>query len=295
MERADHRALAASASSLEPVDQSMDEAHAVNGPALAQLRSELDSLKAGLTFSLLESPSLKMHFHTTELYLCLVGISTNPGLNTLPDGLSALPAGERWPPWRVELLSAGIVAAKSLLDFYLLQSPQSEMNHNNTEWIQISFALTLAVRLAVLMNQPPVRQETGHLRSFLDMSGLLKDFVNRMQLMVTDEVDDAGDRSVVYHVERRIRRLQTWYEAQVCQVSREPHTASASEGLGPQNAADLSSAAPEMTMPLLQPDFTTDWMYETWFDDLMSIPELCNPVLDASGLGWSGTTDEYRS
>jgi len=287
IERADARAFPASALILEPVGQSVDQAHVANGPALAQLRSEIDALKAGLPFSLLESRSLKMQVHTAELYLCLIGISTNPGLNTLPDGLSAPPAGEQWPPWRLEFLSAGIVAAKTLLDFYLLQPLNSEMNHNNTEWIQISFALTLAARLAVLANQ---RQEMVHLRSFLDMAGVLKGLLSRMQCMVTDEVDNAGDRSFFYLVERRLRRLQNWFEAQTCPVAgslRGPqHHDAAQAGIsldqapGQQRCEDAGPAALEMTMPLLQSDFSTGWMEESWFDGLMDFPELGNHMFD---------------
>ena len=277
IEQADSGAFSASSSLHEPGEQSLNGAYAAFGATLTQLRSTVDSIKTSLPFSIHESPFLKMQFYTAELYLCLIGVSTNATFNTLP-------TDEQWPPWRLDFLSAGIVAAKSLLDFYLMQPPGAEQNHNNTEWIQISFALTLAARLSMLTSQQSIQQQTAHLRSFLGMSGILQEFVHRMYGLVTDKVDDKGDRDVFFHTERRLRRLQTWFEAQSSCLQN--HPVPRGQGLGRAGLAQFSVALNTMdqsmsndlsTLPdmssLLQLECSSVWMDDFWLDGMINFPE----------------------
>lgn len=271
IEQADSGAFPASAPIIEPVHQNVNVPLTAGSTALAHLRSELDHVRSGLPFSMLESRSLKMQYHTAEIYLCLVGISTNPRLNDLP-------SEDAWPSLRMEWLSTGIVAAKSMLDFCLQQPPKSEMNYNNTEWIQISFALTLATRLAILTSQESLRSVTAHLRSFLDIDSTLRDLHRRVENLVTEEVDDAGDRSVLFHIQGRLQRLETWHRTQ--------SAASWDEGAGRLaysgvlNMHHLDSAPPvDSVDPFtnLEPIDSEMWMKDSWLDGIFDFSALHNP------------------
>jgi hypothetical protein len=282
--------------------QDSDGAFPTSGAAIPHLRSTVESIKVKLPFSMLESPLLKMQFHTTELYLCLIGVSTNAAVNILP-------TEEQWPRWRLEYLSAGLVAAKSLLDYYLLQPPRSEMNHNNTEWIQISFGLTLAARLAISTNQEPIQQETAYLRSFLGMSGILTDFINRLDAITTEQVDDSGDRDVFFHSCRRLKRLQTWFEARSSYLQYQPPkepdneyravaTDSGSSLTQTSNQPPFTTgrpmAGPSVSSSLMQLECSTVWMGDSWLDGLMDFTALDQGSNQEFGsAGWDGMEDTY--
>lgn len=300
IEQSDVRVSLTKASTLEPIDSGLDESQAADLAKLTQLRSDVAALKSNLSYSILECHSLKMLLHTAELYLCLIGISTEPGLNSLPEG-------EKWPAWRLDLLSAGIVAAKSLLDFDCAQVLGSEKNYNNTEWIQISFALMLATRLAVVCNQPSVQGQTAHLRSFLDMAGVLTDFINRVKGMVTEQTDDLGDRDVFYRIVRRFQRLEAWFQAQTSQAqlaALRDATAQAGDRSGTTETghidqvfeaslrADQGPVAPGMSMHNLQPDPVADGWFDPPLLDLMDFSELGNPLFDAA-FDWTGVNCGY--
>lgn len=182
---------------------------------VTQLKSQLEVFRETLPFALMESRTLMMQFHTAELYICQIGVCTDPASNTLPEG-------GQWPQWRLEILGMGLVAAKALLSFFLSMPLGTELNFNNSEWIQISFGITSSARLAILASQRQIERETLHLRRFLDMSDVLKVFIARLHALSTAHVDDAGDRDVFYHGGQRIMRLQKWYEAQITNLKNSP-------------------------------------------------------------------------
>lgn len=150
---------------------------------------------------------LFMQFHTVELYLCQITLFDN----------------KRHPqdhqqqfnsPVQVEALCMGLSAGKSVLDFYISLPLRAEMAFNNTGCIQIGFALTLACKLAVAALEPPVNLHTAvaDLSRSLDMSGMLNRCILRIQALITLATDSGGDRDVFFHYEKRLKRIQAWYE-----------------------------------------------------------------------------------
>ncbi len=147
-----------------------------------------------------------------------------------------------------ELLCSGLAAAKSLLDYYLSLPVYADIALNNSEWIQISFAITVASRLAVattantttaaaanpatggtiaaavassvlggagaLAPVPVVMdpQTRAALRQSLDLANVLRHLSLRIGALVTQQVDSHGGRDIFYHYEQRVRRMQAWYE-----------------------------------------------------------------------------------
>lgn len=174
---------------------------------ITQLRTRLESIKETLPFTLMESPLMMMHYHTVMVYLCHTSVCTDAALNVLP-------TGERWPQWRLDALGTGLVAAKSSLSFFLSSPLGSEMHFNNSEWIQLGFAMTYSARLATLSNQRSIQQEIQHLRRFLGMSDILKDVSGRLRSLSTSRMDDEGEKDVFHNYQQRVERLHAWFESQ---------------------------------------------------------------------------------
>ena len=146
-----------------------------------------------------------MQYHTAELYLCQIGL-----IESSPQNSAA------WSPWRIELLCFGLIAAKSLLGFFLSLPLRYEMSFNNTEWVQLSFALNVAAKLSLIANEAEKAgyQQTIQLRKYLGISDVLRSLIMRIGTLISQAKDDNGDRDVFYHFEQRAKRLQEWYEAQ---------------------------------------------------------------------------------
>lgn len=178
---------------------------------IAELHNRLENLKQALPFALTESQILTMHYHIAMVYLCHTDISRAASRQNLSGAVS-------WPQWRLEALTTGLVSAKHMLSFYSSLPVGSEMHFNNTEWIQLGFALTFCARFAILSNGQPIQQETAHLRSFLGMSDILKDILSRLQPLSTSSVNDEGKKNAIHHYHQRVERLNIWFEVQLIQA-----------------------------------------------------------------------------
>ncbi|KAK7754760.1 hypothetical protein SLS62_003320 [Diatrype stigma] len=190
-----------------------------NGPtaraAVLDLRSQLESFRNHLPFDLSDNQPLFMQYHTAEMYLCQAASFSKTTAQLLDADAAAMHA---------ELLSSGITAAKSLLDYYLQLPVYADMAFNNSEWIQISFAITVSSRLAITTaaaaasssaTNPQQQQQTaGALRQTpsLDLSSILRHLSLRIGALVTQQVDARGGRDIFYDYEQRVRRMQAWYE-----------------------------------------------------------------------------------
>ncbi|KAI9837897.1 MAG: hypothetical protein M1837_002687 [Sclerophora amabilis] len=170
------------------------------------LKSELEVLRGHMPFAMNESHLLVMQFHTVELYLYQICLLERYGSTSTTPPIP-------WSPWRLEILCAGLIAAKSLLGYYLSLPLRTEMAFNNSEWVQLGFALTVASKLSIAATDEAVCWETTNLRSSLGMSSILKQSVFRMGALTTSRVDAHGERDVFYHFEQRSKRVQRWFES----------------------------------------------------------------------------------
>ena len=146
-----------------------------------------------------------MQFHVVELYLYQICLLNRYGG---PDATRPV----SWSPWRVEILCAGLISAKSLLGLYLSFPLRAELAFNNSELIQLGFALTVGSKLAIAATEKTLCRETMSLRRSLDMSSILKQCVLRMGALTTSHVDAQGDRDVFYSYEQHVKRIQGWFE-----------------------------------------------------------------------------------
>ncbi|RYO91734.1 hypothetical protein DL763_004884 [Monosporascus cannonballus] len=173
-----------------------------NGPtaraAVIDLRSQLETFRNHLPFDLGDNQLLLMQYHTAEMYLCQTALFYKAvQLDTV---------------LHAELLCSGLAAAKSLMDFYLSLPVYADMAFNNSEWIQISFAITVASRLSIASTHRAVDHQIRALRQSLDLSNIIRHLSLRIGALVTQQVDAQGGRDIFYHYDQRVRRMQAWYE-----------------------------------------------------------------------------------
>ncbi|KAF2813056.1 uncharacterized protein BDZ99DRAFT_382428 [Mytilinidion resinicola] len=172
---------------------------------ITKLRAELDNFRERLPFPMSENHLLGMLFHTVELYLYQISLLDK---HCGPNATRSIP----WSPWRQEILSAGLISAKSLLGFYITMPLGAEKLLNNTELIQIGFALTVSTKLSLVAGSSLVTQQSRSLGTVLDMSSVLRECIARLEALVTGRVDASGDMDVFGHYVKRVQRIQKWYE-----------------------------------------------------------------------------------
>lgn len=174
-----------------------------------------------------------MQYRTAEMYLCQAASFWRAGQPQLDAAV------------RAELLGTGLAAAKSLLDYYLALPVYADMALNNSEWIQISFAVTVASRLLAMgaatspspNTQPQDNNNNNHndddsgggnrnhrqrpqpmtmtralRQQSLDLANAIRHLALRVGALVTQQVDAQGGRDIFHHYEQRVRRMQVWYE-----------------------------------------------------------------------------------
>ncbi|RYP07359.1 hypothetical protein DL764_002575 [Monosporascus ibericus] len=186
--------------------------------AVIDLRSQLETFRSHLPFDLGDNQLLLMQYRTAEMYLCQTAFFYKAvQLDTV---------------LHAELLCSGLAAAKSLMDFYLSLPVYADMAFNNSEWIQISFAITVASRLAIASTHRAVDHQTKALRQSLDLSNIIRHLSLRIGALVTQQVDAQGGRDIFYHYDQRVRRMQAWYErcnapARKVKVEQQQHIAAA--------------------------------------------------------------------
>ncbi|OCL08162.1 hypothetical protein AOQ84DRAFT_407445 [Glonium stellatum] len=226
---------------------------------ITSFRFELEVFKERMPFSMSENQLLGMLFHTVELYLyqiCLFDIHRR-SRTTRP-----IP----WSSWRLEVLSAGLISAKSLLGYYLSLPIGTESSFNNSELIQIGFALTVAAKLSIAASDNSVSRETRVLRESLDISSILKQVVLRVGTLVTPHRDK---ENVFYNYERRVKQVQTWYEGH---FSKEPPANGRHElGVGVPTIHDavLPDTMFDLQFANFYSDATFDEMMGGWMPDPM--------------------------
>ncbi|CAJ2510370.1 Uu.00g050730.m01.CDS01 [Anthostomella pinea] len=149
---------------------------------------QLKSFQASLPRN--SSCLLLMQYHTAELFLCQAAFfeKTMPLDATLHS----------------ELLVTGFSAAKSMVEFILSLPERAETVFNNSEWIQMSLALTVGARLSMASNY--------NLQQSLDLPDMIRRMYLRFGTLVTEQRDAEGNRDIFYSYEQRLRRIHQWFE-----------------------------------------------------------------------------------
>ncbi|KAF2144368.1 uncharacterized protein K452DRAFT_222800 [Aplosporella prunicola CBS 121167] len=213
---------------------------------ISNLRSELETFRARIASSVGGSTLLLTSFYTAEVFLCQEAFFTP----TLP-----LP-----PPQKQDLLCAGLLAAHSFLAFYFSLPAGAEVCFNNSEWIQVSYVVTLASRFAIASTDKSAAasHRASELRHALDLPRVLQRLQERIGSLVTAQVDDAGERDIFFYYQQRGRRIQAWFERSFAPAETEEEgggeeeaAAAAQTEAPPPTYAPQAAAAAQSTIPPL--------------------------------------------
>lgn len=139
-----------------------------------------------------------MQFHTAKLFLYQVAFFER--------NLQQSPA------LHLNIVCEGLEGAKSFLDLYLWLPPKSEMALTNTEWIQLSFGVTLAAKFALVSKQPDVEPHTRDLRHRLNIDHVFRHLALRIGALVGRAGEGNKHKDIFFYYEQRVRKIQKWYE-----------------------------------------------------------------------------------
>ncbi|KAL4786040.1 hypothetical protein BJX76DRAFT_139919 [Aspergillus varians] len=159
---------------------------------IASLRSDLEAFYRHLAFDIHESPVLAIQYHATGL--CLYQLALNLTSHQPQSHFDS-------HSWRDEMSFAALISASSMLDLYIQLPPGEEVGFNNTQWVQMAFALLVAYRLTVAESKP---DKTA---TFLET---LSKVQSRVGALSTSDVDMHGARDVFFDFRNRVVRIQKW-------------------------------------------------------------------------------------
>ncbi|KAF2125590.1 hypothetical protein P153DRAFT_389738 [Dothidotthia symphoricarpi CBS 119687] len=162
------------------------------------MRSELEDFRVYLCSDVSDSHLLFMQFHTAKLFLYQVAFFERNLQHS--------------PELHLNILCEGLEGAKSFLDLYLWLPPKSEMALTNSEWIQLSFGVTLAAKFAIVSKDPNVEPHTRDLRHRLNIDHVFRHLVLRIGALVGRAGDGDKSKDIFVYYEQRTRKVQKWYE-----------------------------------------------------------------------------------
>ncbi|CAM1503194.1 Fc.00g079700.m01.CDS01 [Cosmosporella sp. VM-42] len=257
---------------------------------LQAIRDKYMYAKQTLPFPLSDSPTILLQLNVLDL---LLSQSSPDGS---PFGLSKFQNLERTGEDQSRLLdwlSQSISAARALISVVLVLPHGQEGALPNIGWIMLYCALSLAVRLDLVAVHASISQTAHHLRRILDMPHTLRQIVLRLEAATGPDVDVDGDRDGFYHLARRARGLEDWYQQHCKQAEMSqkgnmftPADSSASNpppstGLTPAEYMNSSSSVPSIEVTA-EPD---DMWSSALMGDFSSEFEL-NNALFAEPFEW---------
>ncbi|KGO48075.1 hypothetical protein PEX1_019150 [Penicillium expansum] len=223
-----------------------------------EFKPQLDLFRANLPFLLTESQILFMQFYTVELYLCQITLFDHkPGAQPPPHELS----------FQIEVLRMGLAAAKTLLHFYISLPLGYDAKFHNVGWVQLAFAVTLACKLVVAASDPSIHPHTVDLCRALDISSTMRQSIIRIQALITSDMDDSGDRDIFFHYEKRLKRVQWWFESRTISG---PNNAHSHDGVQLAGAIVSSTGDARHYVDALQPtsnDLDNNFQWLDFFPD----------------------------
>lgn len=189
-----------------------------------------------------------MQFHTAKLFLYQVTFFERNLQHS--------------PSLHLNILCEGLESAKSFLDLYLWLPPKSEMALTNSEWIQLSFGVTLAAKFAIISKEPNVERQTRDLRQRLNIDNVFRHLALRIGSLVGRAGEGNKQKDIFFHYEQRVRKIQKWYErmlratgadSQGLQAAVLPITASSNQRLSasqPHGLANTPQPASSSQVPV---------------------------------------------
>ncbi|KAL3423701.1 hypothetical protein PVAG01_05448 [Phlyctema vagabunda] len=199
---------------LQRISEKIDQLYYRHGPHLndpdasvelliSSLQSELSIYRDRLPFDINENYLLKLQYHASELHLYQLALNPHAQLNER--------SRTRWQ-WQLKIIRLGLQAAKDFFDCHFTIPIRAQLYFSNTQWIQLGFSLLVSTRLCVLAASDRFSQETDGLRYSLDMSGILKRLIIRLQSLKGVPRGANGDDHLLSKFEERGLIVQKWFD-----------------------------------------------------------------------------------
>ncbi|OJD29881.1 zn 2cys6 transcription factor [Diplodia corticola] len=220
-----------------------------------------NSIRAQLPFDLRENELVYMLFYTAELNAV-----------HMRHFCSGLHPGA---PLDVNDLDSGFQAASSLLGYFLSLPPRSDLAYNNSEWLQLSLALTVSAKLVFAASHPSLGI-SGGVQAPLDLSALLSQIALRLGALGRSGVgvDMTGHPYIFNEFSQRVQRLQKWFEDRYARVRGAAQAVDQPSGSG-GGAAELINFSQYWGSDLMLPDLlasdglvTLDQQLAAYFPDM---------------------------
>ncbi|KAI9715513.1 MAG: hypothetical protein M1828_000820 [Chrysothrix sp. TS-e1954] len=224
---------------------------------VATLQSELEAMGERCLSIIDESPALRIHLHTTELYLYQIALlGRSPTSDPAP-----------WPTWKHNLLTAGLISSKLLFTYYLALPPGGELAFSNNEWVSLGFATLVTIRLCLAAQTSSISMDTARLREDLNLQTILDRCCERMDHLTNpNNTADERQRDVWYHFGMRVRLARQWFLKHSTEIQQ-------THGVGnPISASEQSPISNEFTssVDLNAPSASFDDLFgdAPWFSQL---------------------------
>jgi hypothetical protein len=177
---------------------------------ITNLKSELEGFHHQLPFDLNESRMLKQAMYTGGTILTLTALLATQyhatGLSLYQVSLTIAnqhpqPRSMTFCSWRDEITLAAQISANAILTKYIGFPPGEEYGFNNTQWVQMAFALLVLYRHTVTTSKPEQKAALFHTLSQVRL---------RVGALSTPHVDVNGARDVFFDFRRRVLRIESW-------------------------------------------------------------------------------------
>ncbi|KAL3487457.1 hypothetical protein BJX62DRAFT_253954 [Aspergillus germanicus] len=159
---------------------------------ITNLKSDLEAFYRQLPFDLHESTLLAIQYHATSLCLYQLALNLTSQRHHAHVGST---------PWIDEMAVSAVITANSILSLYLQLPPNEEVGFNNTQWVQMGFALLVACRYTAAASIP------DKMAAFLQT---LSELQLRLEALSTHNLDVNGARDVFFDFKNRVIRIRNW-------------------------------------------------------------------------------------
>ncbi|KAJ5242080.1 uncharacterized protein N7469_000407 [Penicillium citrinum] len=171
------------------------------GLYVSNIKSDLDKLRNQLPLGFYETPVMAMQLYSSELCLYQLSLSQKIPLSSAYSIVSET--------WWGEIFCSGLTAAENILNMYLGLPLGGEQAFNNTQWVQMALCILVASRQVVAASSMGKAALLPQIHTWPETLEKLR---QRLEALSTDQVDLDGERDVFVDFEKRVSRIQGWFD-----------------------------------------------------------------------------------
>jgi len=181
--------------------------------SIVSLQQKMEALKCNVKLPWGESPFLLMQMSIVNSHLSQCFL---PGFPFATG--STKPLQQRYDAGNsskfVDALSDVMAAAKRQVSDLLIALPAGhEFFLTNLEWAAVHQGLRMAAKLDAVALNPRIASLTEASRRFLDAAHMMRQIMLRLESATTLELDDMGDRDIMWHFRRWFQVVEQWHSS----------------------------------------------------------------------------------